>query len=95
VVGLGDADATCHVRVRQVRETTAAEDPQDQPLAGTITVVADVVLRDRSGHTLVERRDLRETDTYLAAAAETEDDATRRATRVLARRIADALVPGF
>lgn len=95
VVTTGGADATCHVRVREVRERTAAQDPQDAPLAGTITVVADVVLRDRGGRTLVDRRDLRETDTYLVTTGETDEAAATRAARVLARRIADALAPGF
>lgn len=95
VVTTGGADATCHVRVREVRETTAAQDPLDAPVVGTLTVVADVVLRDRAGRTLVDRRDLRETDTYVVAAADTEDAAGARAARVLARRIADALEPGF
>ena len=89
------ADATCHVRLHEVREVTTAEDPQDQPLAGAVTVAADVVLRDRAGRTLIDRRDLRETDSYLVSAGGTQAGPPGRAARVLARRMADALEPGF
>lgn len=91
----GDADAVCHVRVTAVQESTTAEGPDNQSLQGRITVVADVVLRDRHGTVLVDRRGLRETDTYLLTAGETEETSLARAALVLARRIANALESAF
>ena len=91
----GDADAVCHVRLRDARERATAEDTRDAVVQGGLTLEADVVLRDRRGRTVVERRGLRETGTYLVAAGQDEGTAADRAVRALARRIAEALVPGF
>ncbi|MCI0343648.1 MAG: LPS assembly lipoprotein LptE [Planctomycetales bacterium] len=96
VVALGGgADSTLHVRVRQVKERVVAESPRDEVLAGEVTVEADVVLRRRNGSVAVERRGIREAAGYVASLGQTEDTAIEAATRVLARRIADALVGGF
>ncbi len=96
VVALGaSADSTLHVRVRQVKERVVAESPRDEVLAGEVTLEADVVLRRRNGSVAAERRGIREAAGYVLSLGQGEETAIESATRVLARRIADALVGGF
>ncbi len=89
------ADAVLHVRLIDVIERTVSADAFDRPREGTITVAADVVLRGRDGTVVLERRGIRETDTYVGSRGEGESDALGRALRTLARRIADSLQSDF
>lgn len=89
------ADAVLHVRLIDVVERTINADSFDNPREGTITVAADVVLKAPDGRVILDRRGIRETDTYVASRGEGESGALARALQTLARRIADSLQSDF